>query len=263
MDYEFILCSIIENSIWKISLNRPEVLNSLNRQMRLELISSFEYAKENSQIRAVLLTGEGRAFSAGQDLKEVLSVESSALNPREIVEKTYNPLIKSIRELEKPVLCMVNGIAAGAAANIAFACDIIVASKEASFIQSFSKIGLIPDSGGTYFLPRLIGLQRAAALMMTAEKISADEALQMGLIYKVSSSERLQTETMELLRNLSQMPTKALGLIKRALNKTFQNDLDAQLILEAEFQELAGKTGDYNEGINAFLEKRKPEFKGS
>lgn len=263
MDHKFILCSLIEDNIWKVSLNRPEVLNSLNKQMRFELISSLEYARDNSQIRAIILTGEGRAFSAGQDLKEVLTLDSQAVNPKEIVEKTYNPLIRMIREIEKPVVCMVNGIAAGAAANIAIACDITIASKEASFVQSFSKIGLIPDSGGTYFLPRLIGLQRTAALMMTAEKISADEALQIGLIYKVTSSERLIDETMKLARTLAEMPTKALGMIKKALNNTFSNDLNAQLSLEAELQDLAGRTGDYNEGIRAFLEKRKPEFKGT
>lgn len=262
MEYKYLLCRLIDGNIWSISLNRPDVLNSLNKQMRLELLNAFEYARDNSAVRAVVLTGEGRAFSAGQDLKEILESDSSSIDPGKIVKETYNPLIKIIREIEKPVVCMVNGIAAGAAANIAFACDIVIASKEASFVQSFSKIGLIPDSGGTYFLPRLIGLQRSSALMMTAENLTSEEACRMGLIYKVAEADSIGSETMEIVRKLSQMPTKALGLIKRALNKTFSNDLDSQLLLEAELQDLAGHTGDYNEGIKAFLEKRKPEFKG-
>ncbi|MGE5680212.1 MAG: enoyl-CoA hydratase-related protein [Bacillota bacterium] len=262
MDYKYLSCRLVEESIWKISLSRPDVLNSLNRPMLMELIESLKYASTDRQVRVILLTGEGRAFSAGQDLKEVIELEGAKADPGEIVRQTYNPLISLMREIEKPIICFVNGIAAGAAANIAFASDIILASKEASFVQSFSKIGLIPDSGGTYFLPRLIGLHRSAALMMTADKISATEAKELGLVYRVFDAEEVEARVMEFSMALSQMPTRALGLIKAALNKTFSNDLPGQLLLESELQAKAGKTGDYSEGVRAFLEKRKPKYSG-
>ncbi|MGE5412132.1 MAG: enoyl-CoA hydratase-related protein [Clostridiales bacterium] len=262
MDYKFLICTIINENILRISLNRPEVLNSFNTEMRLELLEALQYASLNDNIRTVFLSSEGRAFSAGQDLKEILSLEKEKADPALIVRNTYNPIIKTIRQIEKPVLCMVNGIAAGAAANIAFSCDIALASTDASFVESFSQIGLIPDSGGTYFLPRLIGLQKSSALMMMAEKISADMAFQMGLIYMAVDPEDLEPFALEMAKKLSLMPTKALAYIKRALNLSFSNTLDEQLELEAKLQHLAGKTGDYKEGIKAFLEKRKPDFKG-
>lgn len=261
MNYNYLICSV-SGGIFKITMNRPESLNSLNEKMLEELVSAFSYASENAEVRAVVLTGSGRAFSSGQDLKEVLSNDASGVNAGDMVENRYNPLIRSIRNCNKPVVCSVNGIAAGAAANIAFACDIIIASDEARFVQSFASIGLIPDSGGTYFLPRLAGLHRAASLMMTAESLTAEEACRIGMVYRVAAASDLEKETEALAQKLSAMPTKALGMIKQALNRTFDNTLEEQLQLEAELQDKAGKTGDYKEGIKAFLEKRKPEFNG-
>ncbi|MGE5499685.1 MAG: enoyl-CoA hydratase-related protein [Syntrophothermus sp.] len=261
MNFDYLICGV-SGGIFKITMNRPESLNSLNERMLHELAAAFGYASENAEVRAVVLTGSGRAFSSGQDLKEVLSSDAAGVNAGEMVESRYNPLIRSIRNCSKPVICSVNGIAAGAAANIAFACDIIIAAEEAKFVQSFASIGLIPDSGGTYFLPRLAGLHRAAALMMTAESLPAPEAYRIGLVYRVAAASELEKETEALALKLSSMPTKALGMIKQALNKTFDNSLDEQLQLEAALQDKAGKTGDYKEGIKAFLEKRKPEFNG-
>lgn len=261
MDYRYIKYEIKQN-VKKITLNRPDVLNSINREMAHELCKALELAGKDESIRAVLLTGEGRAFSAGQDLREIIDAEGKPVNPGSIVKDVYNPVIKTIRCIEKPVVCAVNGTAAGAGANISLACDFVIASSNSSFIQSFINIGLVPDSGGTFFLPRIIGYQRAAALMMLGEKISAYEATEMGLIYKVVEPEALMNEATSLAVTLAQMPTKSLGLIKRALNKSSANDLDTQLELEARFQQLAGVSQDYLEGVRAFLEKRKPVFSG-
>lgn len=250
----------IQNSVAKITLNRPEVLNSFNREMALELQEAMDRSAKEKEIRAIFLTGEGRAFCAGQDLSEAISTDGPGL--QNIVKEHYNPIIQKIRSIEKPVVCAVNGVAAGAGANIALACDIVFAATTASFIQAFSKIGLIPDSGGTFFLPRLVGFQRATALMMLGDKIKADQALSFGMIYKVCEDDQLQEEAMNTAMQLAAMPTKGLGLTKRALNKSLTNDLNAQLELEIELQVMAGKTYDYNEGVKAFLEKRKPVFKG-
>ena len=180
----------------------------------------------------------------------------------DIVREHYNPIIKRIRSIEKPIVCAVNGVAAGAGANIALACDITIAGESVAFIQAFSKIGLIPDSGGTFFLPRSIGMQKATALMMLADKVMAADAEKMGMIYKVCADESLMEETLKVAKKLATLPTIGLGLTKRALNKSITNDLTAQLALEDELQTAAGKTYDYNEGVAAFLEKRKPKFKG-
>ncbi len=214
----------------------------------------------NDDIRCVVLTGAGRAFCAGQDLAEVMEKIEEPLG--ETVQYSYNPVIREIRELPKPVIASVNGIAAGAGANLALCCDFVLAAENASFIQSFSNIGLIPDSGGTFFLPRLAGLSRATALAMLGNKISAKEAKETGLIYDVYPASELQDETLKLANRLAQMPTKGLGLIKQALNASFQNNLEEHLNLEAELQTQAGRTKDYQEGVKAFLEKRKPDFKG-
>ncbi len=260
--YDFIVTEI-SAGVMKITLNRPEVLNSFNSQMTRELRGAFESARTERSVRAVLLTGAGRAFCAGQDLSEVpASTEGTAFDLGIRVQGTYNPLILAMRELELPVVCAVNGVAAGAGANIALACDIVLAAQNASFIQSFSKIGLIPDSGGTFFLPRLIGLARATALMMTADKVSAERAYEMGMIYRVCPADDLQGSAMTLATELAAMPTRGLGLTKRALHAALDNDLDAQLDLEASLQDEAGRTHDFVEGVKAFLEKRKPEFKG-
>jgi len=262
LPYDFIITEI-SGSVMKITLNRPEVLNSFNAQMTRELRTAFDSARATKSVRAILLTGAGRAFCAGQDLSEVpASTEGTAFDLTVAVQGTYNPLIRTMRELELPVVCAVNGVAAGAGANIALACDIVLAAQNASFIQSFSKIGLIPDSGGTFFLPRLIGLARATALMMTAEKVSAERAYDMGMIYRVCPVDELQASAMTLATELASMPTRGLGLTKRALNAALGNDLDTQLDLEASLQGEAGHTRDFVEGVKAFLEKRKPEFTG-
>lgn len=251
----------IENNIAFITLNRPEVFNSFNREMALRLQDVFDDCEANDDIRAIVLTGNGKAFCAGQDLKEVTSPE---LNPgfKKILEEHYNPIITRIRNIEKPILAAVNGVAAGAGANIALACDVVVANNKANFIQAFSLIGLIPDSGGTFFLPRLIGFQKASALMMLGDKISADEAEKMGMIYKSVPSEEFENTIQKLAVKLAAMPTRALALIKRSLNQSLANDLESQLALESRFQIEAAGTEDYAEGVSAFIEKRKPNFKG-
>jgi 2-(1,2-epoxy-1,2-dihydrophenyl)acetyl-CoA isomerase len=249
-----------EGSIGKIVLHRPEVLNSFNRQMALELQDALDQCAKDPAVRAVYITGEGRAFCAGQDLSE--AVDSSGPGLRAIVKEHYNAIILRIRGIEKPVVCAVNGVAAGAGANIALACDIVFAAKSSSFIQAFSKIGLIPDSGGTFTLPRLVGLQRATALMMLGDKVSAEQAFQFGMIYKVCEDERLHEEALATAGVLASMPTRGLGLTKKALNASLTNTLEQQLDVEEELQVQAGSTYDYNEGVSAFLEKRKPVFKG-
>lgn len=252
------------SGVAKITLNRPDVLNSLNAGMAEELLAALGTAASDSELRAVLITGAGRAFCAGQDLDEVApkNGKPGAKDLGHIVKTRYNPIILAIRTTEKPVLCAVNGVAAGAGANIALACDIVLASEKASFIQSFSKVGLIPDSGGTYFLPRLVGLGRAAALCMLAEKIGAKEAQNLGLVYKVFEESALQDESLKIAKFLASQPTTGLGLTKRALNQSYSNTLQEQLLLEEELQRKAGNTHDYNEGVSAFLEKREPNFSG-
>ncbi|MFQ5583999.1 MAG: enoyl-CoA hydratase-related protein [Calditrichia bacterium] len=253
----------IEKNVAVIALNRPDVLNSFNREMAGEVQNALAQAGNDQQVRAILLTGEGRAFCAGQDLEEAIPPDGSP--PPEIsdlVRQNYNPIIRLIRSIEKPVICAVNGAAAGAGANIALACDFVIASEKASFIQAFCKIGLIPDSGGTYFLPRLVGIPRATALMMLGDKIGAREALEMGMIYEVYTPESLMNEALKFAEYLATQPTRALGLIKKALNRSLANDLDSQLEVEANLQSEAGATEDSREGIQAFLEKRKPVFTG-
>lgn len=247
-------------NVAKITLNRPQVYNSFNREMALALQSCLDDCWNDEEIRAIYLTGEGKAFCAGQDLQEVSGENAIALAT--ILQEHYNPIVERLRSIEKPIVAAVNGVAAGAGANIALACDIVVASQSASFIQAFSKIGLIPDSGGTFMLPRLIGFQRASALMMLGEKVSAQDAATMGMIYKVFADEEFTTESWKIAEALSKMPTKGLGYTKRALNQSFTNDLNRQLMLEDELQTKAGNTEDYREGVNAFLEKRTPNFKG-
>ncbi|WP_271392484.1 enoyl-CoA hydratase-related protein [Aequorivita sinensis] len=244
-----------------LTLNRPEVFNSFNREMALLLQSELDAAEKNPEVRAIVITGNGKAFCAGQDLKEVTSPE---LNPgfKKILEEHYNPIISRIRSIEKPVIGAINGVAAGAGANIALACDVVIASENVSFIQAFSKIGLIPDSAGTFFLPRLIGFQKASALMMLGDKVSAQDAEKMGMIYKVISSENFLEEVNAIANTLANMPTKALGLTKRLLNQSITNSLEEQLDLESKLQIEAAQSEDYAEGVDAFVNKRKPEFKG-
>ena len=252
----------IESGVGWLTLNRPEVFNSFNREMALSLQAHLDQMEANPEVRSVVLIGSGKAFCAGQDLQEVTSPEQ---NPgfRAILEEHYNPIVTRIRNLQKPVIAAVNGVAAGAGANIALACDIVLASDKASFIQAFSKIGLVPDSGGTFFLPRLIGFQKASALMMLGDKVSAAEADALGMIYKLIPAEGFEAAVGNLANHVAQMPTKALVQTKQLLNASLANDLEAQLAMESEYQIEAAQSEDYAEGVAAFIEKRKPNFKGN
>ncbi len=251
----------IRNNVAFLHLNRPEVFNSFNREMALLFQSELDACETDDTVRAIVITGNGKAFCAGQDLKEVTSPE---LNPgfRKILEEHYNPIIRRIRTIEKPILAAVNGVAAGAGANIALACDIVIAAEGSSFIQAFSKIGLVPDSAGTFFLPRLIGFQKASALMMLGDKVSALEAERMGMVYRVVANDEFDEIVEEMATKLAQMPTKALGFTKRLLNKSMEHSLEEQLELESKLQIAAAQSDDYAEGVAAFVAKRKPEFKG-
>jgi 2-(1,2-epoxy-1,2-dihydrophenyl)acetyl-CoA isomerase len=258
--YEFLVVEQL-GGVLKITLNRPQVLNSFTLAMSHEVRDALTAARADKTVRAILLTGAGRGFCAGQDLSDVPATEGKP-DLGATVRQTYNPLIELIRSIEKPVVCAVNGVAAGAGANLAIACDIVIASDAASFIQSFSKIGLVPDSGGTFFLPRAIGLPMATALMMLGDKITAERAAEIGLIYRVVAADALSAEAMALATQLASMPTKGLGYTKRALNASLANSLQEQLEVEEAMQSEAGNTRDFEEGVAAFREKRKPEFRG-
>jgi 2-(1,2-epoxy-1,2-dihydrophenyl)acetyl-CoA isomerase len=249
-----------KNNVLVVTLNRPEKLNCFNREMALQLIAVLDKAENNNNVRAIIITGMGKAFCAGQDLSEAIDPNGPGI--KKIVGEHYNPIILKIRSIEKPIIAVINGVAAGAGANIALACDIIYASKSASFIQAFSKIGLIPDSGGTYTLPRLVGFNLANALIITGDKLSADDAKNFGIVYKVFDDENLMELSIASAIKIAAMPTKAIGLTKRLLNKTYTNSLEQQLVLEKNLQIEAANTLDYKEGVNAFLEKRNPNFKG-
>lgn len=249
----------VKKSIAFITLNRPDKFNSFNREMALLLQEKLdECAKE--EVRCVYITGAGKAFSAGQDISELTG--DNKIEIKQILSEHYNPVISKIRRLEKPVVAAVNGVAAGAGANIALCCDVVVAAQSASFIQAFSKIGLVPDSGGTFFLPRLVGWQKASALAMLGDKVTADEAEKMGMIYKVFEDGRFEDESRKIAGMLSQMPTKGLAYTKKLFSMSLHSTLEEQLMEEDVFQQRAAQTEDYQEGINSFLEKRNPFFKG-
>lgn len=254
------IISKIENGVAWLTLNRPQVFNSFNKSMALELQDALKKSELDDSVRAIVIHGEGKAFCAGQDLAEATDPEGPEL--QSIVRDHYNPIIELIRNVEKPVIAAVNGVAAGAGANIALACDITIAKKSASFIQAFSKIGLIPDSGGTYFLPRIIGAQKALALMMTGDKVNAEEADAMNMIYKAVEDDQFDNYVKDFAEKVAKMPTRGLVLTKKAVNVSFSNNLTQQLAVEEELQTEAGMTYDFREGVNAFLEKRTPVFKG-
>jgi 2-(1,2-epoxy-1,2-dihydrophenyl)acetyl-CoA isomerase len=248
------------NGVCTLTLNRPNVFNSFNQTMAFQLHAALDACAVDDNVRVVVIKGEGKAFCAGQDLAEVIDPEGPQM--KNIVGEHYNPIILKIRNLEKPVIAAVNGVAAGAGANIALACDITIAKKSAAFIQAFSKIGLIPDSGGTFFLPRLIGLQKAMALMFTGEKVGAEQAEKLNMIYKAVDDETFEEEVLKFAETLALMPTRGLGLTKKAVNLGLFNNLEDQLAVEGVLQTEAGETEDFREGVNAFLEKRAAVFKG-
>ena len=262
MSFEHILFTI-EQGVATLTLNRPAQLNSFNAQMHQEVREALKQVRQSPEARCLLITGNGRGFCAGQDLSD-RNVAPGAAMPDlgESIEKNYNPLIRTLRDLPMPVVCAVNGVAAGAGANIALACDITLAARSASFIQAFCKIGLVPDSGGTWTLPRAVGMARAKALALLGDKLSAEQAEQWGMIWRCVDDEALQDEALKLARHLAAQPTYGLALIKRALNASASNSFDAQLDLERDLQRLAGRSEDYREGVAAFMEKRPPEFKG-
>ncbi|HTO69791.1 MAG TPA: enoyl-CoA hydratase-related protein [Myxococcota bacterium] len=253
----------VRGNVAFVTLNRPDVLNSFDRAMARELQGVLDGHAAHADVRALVLTGAGRAFCAGQDLVEVVPPDGSkGPDVAEVVAESYNPLVLRLAALEKPVVCAVNGVAAGAGANLALACDFVLAAKNASFIQSFVNIGLVPDSGGTFFLPRLVGLARAKTLTMLGDRLSAEQALAFGLLHAVHEPDKLMAEAEALAVRLAAMPTLALGLTKRALHASLDATLEKQLELERALQGVASKSHDYREGVKAFQEKRKPKFTG-
>ena len=251
------------NGVLTLTLNRPDVLNSFTREMAAALQSALADAAADDSVRAVILTGAGRGFCAGQDLAEALPQDGGPIpDIGEIVTTSYNPIIRAIRAIEKPVLCAVNGIAAGAGANLAFACDLTIAADSASFVESFAKLGLIPDTSGTFFVPRLVGMQRATGMFFLAEKMPAAKAKEWGLIWDVVPAAELMPTVTRLAEQLATQATRGFGLTKRALAASFGNSLDAQLDVEAQAMHEAGRTADYEEGVRAFLEKRAPVYRG-
>lgn len=256
------ILSAFADGVLRLTLNRPDKLNAFNEEMHLALRAGLERAHADADVRAVLLTGAGRGFCAGQDLGDRDPNAAEKPDLGYTIETFYNPLVRQIRSLAKPVVCAVNGVAAGAGANVALACDIVLAARSARFIQAFSRIGLVPDSGGTWALPQFLGEARAKALALTAEPLSAETAAEWGLIWRCLDDAALMDEAQALAARLAAGPTRALGLTKQAIQAAATNTLDAQLDLERDYQREVGRGADYAEGVAAFLEKRKPNFTG-
>ena len=263
MSYETILFDVA-NGAARLTLNRPDRLNSFTVQMHAEVADALTIVEKNSDIRALLITGAGRGFCAGQDLSDrAVAPGGAGVDLGESLENRYNPLIRRLIALKKPVVCAVNGVAAGAGANIAFAADIVIAAKSARFIQSFANIGLVPDSGGTWILPRLAGQARALGLALTGEPLSAEKAEAWGLIWRVVEDDQLKAEADKVVERLASGPTKGLAAIKAAMRQSWRATLDEQLDLERDLQRELGRSHDYREGVAAFTEKRSPKFTGS
>jgi len=261
MPYETILFDI-RDAVACITLNRPEKLNAFTARMHEELHAALQQVRAEETVRALLITGSGRGFCAGQDLNERAMSDGAQVELGSALEQSYNPMVRGLRDLHMPVLCAVNGVAAGAGCNFALAADIVIAARSASFIEVFSRIGLIPDAGGTYVLPRLVGAARAMALSLLAEPVSAEQAASWGLIWKCVDDDKLMSEARELAKRLATGPTRAYALIKQALNASPANTLEQQLAVEAKLQREAGRTADFREGVQAFLEKRAPRYQG-
>ncbi|MGG4609603.1 2-(1,2-epoxy-1,2-dihydrophenyl)acetyl-CoA isomerase PaaG [Providencia sp. Me31A] len=263
MTHEAMILTTLENGVLTVTLNRPDRLNSFNDEMHRQLSAAIKIAERDENVRCLVITGAGRGFCAGQDLNDRnVSVGSEAPDLGFSVETYYNPLIRRLISLPKPIICAVNGVAAGAGAAIALAGDIVIAAKSASFIQSFCRLGLVPDSGGSWFLPQLVGHARAMGMALLGDKISAEQALQWGMIWQVTENEALTSTVDQLAQHLATQPTYGLGLIKKALYAAATNTLDEQLNLERDLQRLGGRSEDYREGVSAFLNKREPLFKG-
>ncbi|RAU84127.1 enoyl-CoA hydratase-related protein [Pontibacter arcticus] len=259
MTYECLLYTV-ENGVATITLNRPDVFNAFNDQQSYDLQDALKQVARDANVRVVVLTGAGKAFSSGQDLKAIASAEKRDLS--ESLEKRYNPIIRAMRNLPKPIICKLNGVAAGAGCSLALACDLIVASSAASMIEVFVNVGLVLDSGSSFFLPRVVGSLKAFELSTLGSKVSAQEALELGIVNKVVAPEELDNAVAELAARYAASPTKAIGLMKKMLNKSFNSTLDEMLDYEAHCQKIAGSSADYKEGVTAFNEKRKPQFKG-
>lgn len=251
----------VDNSICRITLNRPDVFNSFNEEMSADFLDALKKSTKDEAVRVVIISGNGKAFCSGQDLKDI-KTQTGVRSLGDSVVRRYNPMIMAIREMPKPIICQLNGVAAGAGASLALACDMIVAAETASLIEVFINVGLVPDSGSSFFLPRLVGYNKAFELCTLSSKISAKEAFDMGFIYKVVAPEELENATAELAQRYAAGPTKSYGMIKKMLNKAYTANLTDMLQYEAYSQEIAGNSEDYKEGVTAFNEKRKPVFKG-
>jgi 2-(1,2-epoxy-1,2-dihydrophenyl)acetyl-CoA isomerase len=259
MSYETVLFEI-KDGIASLTLNRPDVFNAFNEQLSADVLDALKKTAKEKGVRVLVISGSGKAFCSGQDLKSIAGTKRSL---SESIHKRYNPMIRAIRNLPIPVICKLNGVAAGAGCSLALACDMIIASEAASLIEVFVNVGLVLDSGSSYFLPRLVGSARAFELSTLGSKVTAQQAADWGMINKVVKAEELDEEVNKLASHYAQAPTKAIGLMKKMLNKSFQSDLDTMLEYEAYCQEIAGRSDDYQEGVQAFVEKRKPSFKGN